>query len=68
MGVTASSICNAVRMDNGKPYKPQDFIPNYERASEDTTDEADMNLAKARFSAWNSMNQVLEEEKSKKEV
>ncbi|KKM60610.1 hypothetical protein LCGC14_1540130 [marine sediment metagenome] len=67
MGISTSSICNAVRMDDGKPYKPSDFIPNYERETSKEASGADTNLAKARFSAWNSMHDVLEEKRGEKE-
>ena len=68
MGIMTSSICNAVRTDKGKPYKPKDFMPTFEREAASVGAEPDMRLAKARFAAWNGMHDALEEKRKKKEV
>ena len=39
MGIVASTIANANRGKNQKPYKPQDFMPSFEPETEEQAAE-----------------------------
>jgi flagellar basal body rod protein FlgC len=39
MGIMASTIANANRGKNQKPYKPQDFMPSFEQETEEQAAE-----------------------------
>lgn len=59
MGISTSNICNAVRMDDGKPYKPTDFMPDYDRDASKEMSESDSWVAKAKLAGWNAAESEL---------
>ena len=68
MGIFTSSICNALRQAiggyMGKPLSAEDFMPKHDIS---IASDPDLNLAKAKFGAWNDMQSVILQKQRKKE-